>query len=694
MQPLSRCATAPPGGASAAAAVSRYGPSREKANLENPQIFQICEIKNNFSAEYAQSETEGILNHLLEETRKYMNHLGDYDVIVIGAGHAGIEAAHAAATLGARTAVFTMSLDAIGNMPCNPSIGGTAKGTLVRELDALGGVMGLAADATYLQSRMLNKGKGPAVHALRVQTDRKRYHEYMKHALELTPGLAIHQAEVVSIETENGRVKGVVTQLNGEYSAKCVVIATGTNLGGKIFVGDAWYASGPDGMHAANALTDSLKAAGLPLRRFKTGTPARVHRRSIDFSKLECQPGDPDNELQPFSFMTDAPMHNKVECWIAYTNPETHRIILDNIRRSPLYGGMIEGVGPRYCPSIEDKVVRFAGKDRHPIFVEPCGENTEEMYLQGASSILPEDVQNAFYRSIKGFENIEIMRPAYAIEYDCVDPTSLEATLESKVVRGLYGAGQFNGTSGYEEAAAQGLLAGLNAARNALGKEQLILPRHTSYLGTLVDDLVTKGVMDPYRMMTSRSEYRLTLRQDNADQRLTPIGREYGLVQDDRWAKYQHTQSILEAERRRLHETHLRTADLRTAMEAAGLAPAAEGGIAEELLRRPEISYPLLAGVIGWGEQITPMLAERLETEIKYAGYIARQDRMIRDVARHEKTLIPDDFEYSDLTGLTLEAREKLARIRPKNLGQARRIPGVSPSDVAQLSIALAARGK
>ena len=666
--------------------------SREKVNSKSPQAFRIYKFKKYISAEHAQSETEGILNHLLEETRKYMNHLGDYDVIVIGAGHAGIEAAHAAATLGARTAVFTMSLDAIGNMPCNPSIGGTAKGTLVRELDALGGVMGLAADATYLQSRMLNKGKGPAVHALRVQTDRKRYHEYMKHALELTPGLAIHQAEVVSIETENGRVKGVVTQLNGEYSAKCVVIATGTNLGGKIFVGDAWYASGPDGMHAANALTDSLKAAGLPLRRFKTGTPARVHRRSIDFSQLECQPGDPDSELQPFSFLTDAPMHNKVECWIAYTNPETHRIILDNIQRSPLYGGMIEGVGPRYCPSIEDKVVRFAGKDRHPIFVEPCGENTEEMYLQGASSSLPEDVQNAFYRSIKGFEHIEIMRPAYAIEYDCVDPTSLEATLESKVVRGLYGAGQFNGTSGYEEAAAQGLLAGLNAARNALGKEQLILPRHTSYLGTLVDDLVTKGVMDPYRMMTSRSEYRLTLRQDNADQRLTPIGREYGLVQDDRWAKYQHTQSILEAERRRLHETHLRTADLRTAMEAAGLAPAAEGGIAEELLRRPEISYPLLAGVIGWGEEITPMLAERLETEIKYAGYIARQDRMIRDVARHEKTLIPDDFEYADLAGLTLEAREKLARIRPKNLGQAGRIPGVSPSDVAQLSIALAAR--
>ena len=411
-----------------------------------------------------------------------------------------------------------------------------------------------------------------------------------------------------------------------------------------------------------------------------------------EVSKLECQPGDPDSELQPFSFLTDAPMHNKVECWIAYTNPETHKIILDNIQRSPLYGGMIEGVGPRYCPSIEDKVVRFSGKDRHPLFVEPCGENTEEMYLQGASSSLPEDVQNAFYHSIKGFEHLEIMRPAYAIEYDCVDPTSLEATLESKVVRGLYGAGQFNGTSGYEEAAAQGLLAGLNAARNALGLEQLVLPRHTSYLGTLVDDLVTKGVMDPYRMMTSRSEYRLTLRQDNADQRLTPIGREYGLVQDDRWAKYQHTQNILEAERRRLHETHLRTADLRAAMEAAGLAPAAEGGVAEELLRRPEISYPLVAGIIGWGEEITPMLAERLETEIKYAGYIARQDRMIREVARHEKTLIPEDFEYAALTGLTLEAREKLARIRPRNLGQAGRIPGVSPSDVAQLSIALAGK--
>ena len=620
-----------------------------------------------------------------------MNHLADYDVIVIGAGHAGIEAAHAAARLGARTAIFTMSLDGIGNMPCNPSIGGAAKGTLVREVDALGGLMGLAADATYLQSRMLNKGKGPAVHALRVQTDRSRYHAYMKQALELTPGLAIHQAEVVELVIRQGRVEGVRTQLHAEYGAKCVVLATGTNLGGRIFVGDASYASGPDGQHAACALTESLRAAGLPLRRFKTGTPARVHRRSIDFDKLERQPGDPDAELQPFSFMTEAPMHNRVDCWIAYTNPETHKIILDNIHRSPLYGGMIEGIGPRYCPSIEDKIVRFAGKDRHPIFVEPCGENTEEMYLQGASSSLPEDVQNAFYHSIRGFEHLEILRPAYAIEYDCIDPTALEPTLECKAVGGLYGAGQFNGTSGYEEAAAQGLLAGLNAARAALGKSQLVLPRHTSYLGTLVDDLVTKGVLDPYRMMTSRSEYRLTLRQDNADTRLTPIGWEYGLVQPDRWAKFQHTQQILEAERARLHAAHLRTAPLQAAMTAAGLAPAAEGGVAEELLRRPEISYPLVAQVIGWGEEITPMLAERLETEIKYAGYIARQDRMIREVARHEKTRIPDDFCYDVLTGLTLEAREKLSRIRPLNLGQAGRIPGVSPSDLAQLSIALAA---
>ena len=615
---------------------------------------------------------------------------GEFDIAVIGAGHAGIEAALAAARLGMETIVFTINLDAVGNMPCNPAIGGTGKGHLVRELDALGGEMGRAADRACIQYRILNRGKGPAVWSLRAQADRREYQKVMKHTLELQENLWVKQGEVTALLTEEGRVTGVQTDTGAVYRAQAVVICSGTYLGGKTILGSVAKWSGPDGMFGANQLTESLRQAGLTLRRFKTGTPPRVNARSVDFSKLEVQPGDED--AQPFSFSTREQPANRAVCWLTSTTPETHAVIRANLDRSPLFSGVIEGIGPRYCPSIEDKVVRFSGKDRHPLFVEPCGENTEEMYLQGASSSLPEDVQNAFYHSIKGFEHLEIMRPAYAIEYDCVDPTSLEATLESKVVRGLYGAGQFNGTSGYEEAAAQGLLAGLNAARNALGKEQLVLPRHTSYLGTLVDDLVTKGVMDPYRMMTSRSEYRLTLRQDNADQRLTPIGREFGLVQDDRWAKYQHTQNILEAERRRLHETHLRTADLRAAMEAAGLAPAAEGGIAEELLRRPEISYPLVAGIIGWGEEITPMLAERLETEIKYAGYIARQDRMIREVARHEKTLIPEDFEYAALTGLTLEAREKLARIRPRNLGQAGRIPGVSPSDVAQLSIALAGK--
>ena len=618
-----------------------------------------------------------------------MNHLDDYDVIVVGAGHAGIEAAHAAAMLGARTAVFTISLDFIGNMPCNPSIGGTAKGHLVRELDALGGLMGRAADETYLQSRMLNRGKGPAVHSLRVQTDRKRYHMVMKHLLEQTPNLYIHQAEITGVDIADGKVRGVFTNLDGYYGAKCVVIATGTSLGGRIFVGSAHYDGGPDGQHAATALTECLRAAGLPLRRFKTGTPARVHRRSIDFDRLQRQPGDPDDQLQPFSFLTRTPMHNKVECYIAYTNPETHRIIRENIGRSPLYGGLIEGVGPRYCPSIEDKVMRFADKDRHQVFVEPCGEDTEEMYLQGLSSSLPEDVQNAMYHSIVGFERLEIMRPAYAIEYDCVDPTALAPTLECKAVQGLYGAGQFNGTSGYEEAAAQGLLAGLNAGRAALGKTQLVLGRHTSYLGTLVDDLVTKGVMDPYRMMTSRSEYRLTLRQDNADERLTPIGREYGLVTDERWTVFQRDMEVKAAELKRLEHTTVKAADLAPLCAAAGVEMGATGGPAAELLRRPGVTYALVAQVIGWGEGITPMMAQRIETEIKYAGYIARQQRAIREVQRRETVAIPEDFDYSSLQGLTLEAREKLARIRPRNLGQAGRIPGVSPADEAVLSLAL-----
>ena len=623
-----------------------------------------------------------------------MNHLDDYDVIVVGAGHAGIEAAHAAAMLGARTAVFTISLDFIGNMPCNPSIGGTAKGHLVRELDALGGLMGRAADETYLQSRMLNRGKGPAVHSLRVQTDRKRYHMVMKHLLEQTPNLYIHQAEITGVDIADGKVQGVFTNLDGYYGAKCVVIATGTSLGGRIFVGSAHYDGGPDGQHAATALTECLRAAGLPLRRFKTGTPARVHRRSIDFDRLQRQPGDPDDQLQPFSFLTRTPMHNKVECYIAYTNPETHRIIRENIGRSPLYGGLIEGVGPRYCPSIEDKVMRFADKDRHQVFVEPCGEDTEEMYLQGLSSSLPEDVQNAMYHSIVGFERLEIMRPAYAIEYDCVDPTALAPTLECKAVQGLYGAGQFNGTSGYEEAAAQGLLAGLNAGRAALGKTQLVLGRHTSYLGTLVDDLVTKGVMDPYRMMTSRSEYRLTLRQDNADERLTPIGREYGLVTDERWTVFQRDMEVKAAELKRLEHTTVKAADLAPLCAAAGVEMGATGGPAAELLRRPGVTYALVAQVIGWGEGITPMMAQRIETEIKYAGYIARQQRAIREVQRRETVAIPEDFDYSSLQGLTLEAREKLARIRPRNLGQAGRIPGVSPADEAVLSLALRQLGR
>ncbi len=621
-----------------------------------------------------------------EET--ILDHLGSYEVIVIGAGHAGIEAACAAAKLGAKTALFTMSLDGVGNLPCNPSIGGTAKGHLVREIDALGGVMGIAADATFLQSRMLNLGKGPAVHSLRVQTDRRKYRAYMKNLLEKTENLELKQAQIVAVELDQDRrVCGVRTHLGAFYGAKAVVIATGTHLGGRIFVGEASFESGPDGEHAACALSQNLKSIGVPLRRFKTGTPARVHRRSIDFSVLTRQSGD--ESIQPFSFMTKCEMKNRVDCFIAYTNEETHRVIRENLHRSPLYGGMIEGVGPRYCPSIEDKVVRFADKPRHQIFVEPCGEDTEEMYLQGMSSSLPEAVQNEMYRTIHGLEHVEIMRPAYAIEYDCVDPTVLLPTLEFKQIGGLFGAGQFNGSSGYEEAAAQGLLAGINAARCVQHKEGVILHRQESYIGTLVDDLVTKGVMDPYRMMTSRSEYRLYLRQDNADERLTPLGREIGLVDDARWAEFNHRRTVRTAEIERLNTTVIRPCDANPILEEKQEPSLTSGATAAELLRRPALKYKDVARMLPSNEEVTPFIAYCIETEIKYEGYIRRQRSQIGAVKRQEDAVIPDDFDYAPLTGLRLEAREKLAQIRPRSVGQAARIPGVGPADIACLTIEL-----
>ena len=617
--------------------------------------------------------------------------LETYDIVVIGAGHAGIEAGHAAAKLGCRTALFVLSMDDIGNLPCNPSIGGTAKGHLVREIDALGGLMGLAADATFLQSRMLNRGKGPAVHSLRVQSDRRRYHDWMKQRLEKTENLFLKQGEITDILfDETGSITGVRTRLHAEYACRAVIIATGTYLGGRIFVGDASYQSGPDGQHAALALTECLKARGVALRRFKTGTPARVNRRSIDFSKLPVQPGD--EELEPFSFLTTAELKNKVDCHIAWTNPETHRIIRENLHRSPLYGGSIEGIGPRYCPSIEDKVVRFAEKDRHQIFVEPCGEDTDEMYLQGMSSSLPEDVQNAMYRTIPGFEQLEIMRPAYAIEYDCVDPLQLNATLEFKSIPGLYGAGQFNGTSGYEEAAAQGLVAGVNAAKRLKGEEPFILTRADSYIGTLIDDLVTKGVSDPYRMMTSRSEYRLYLRQDNADERLTPLGREAGLVDDARWESFVAAAAVKAEELERLAHTTVRPADAEAVLLARGTEPLATGAPAIALLRRPQLSYNDVTAIIGENPSVTPMIAHSIETEVKYEGYIKRQQGQIAQLQRQENVPIPADLDYAPLDRLRMEAREKLAKVRPANLGQAARIPGVSPADIAMLSLELAAR--
>ena len=618
---------------------------------------------------------------------------GTYDVAVIGAGHAGIEAALASARLGCHTAVFTINMDAVGNCPCNPSIGGTAKGHLVRELDALGGEMGKTADECFLQSRMLNRGKGPAVHSLRAQIDRRKYSEVMKHKLELQPDLELRQAEITSIEKQDGGWL-ITTQMLAQYLCKAVVIATGTFLGGRIYVGEVSYESGPDGMFPATKLAESLKNLGLPLRRFKTGTPARILRRSIDFTDLEVQKGD--EPPQPFSYETESLGENKVDCHISWTNDRTKQIILENIHRSPLYAGRIEGVGPRYCPSFEDKVMRFADKPRHQLFIEPCGENTEEMYMQGMSSSLPEEVQLKFYRTIKGLENCVIMRPAYAIEYDCVDPTAMRATLEFKDLPGIYGAGQFNGSSGYEEAAAQGFVAGVNAALKIQGREPLVLTRANSYIGTLIDDLVTKGANEPYRMMTSRSEYRLVLRQDNADERLTSIGHDLGLISEERYQKYLKKQELKKAEIKRLQSTTVSpTQELNDLLVSRETSEVTTGVRLIDLLKRPQLDYACLAPFDPDRPKLDPNIIEQLEVEIKYEGYIQKQLRQVEQMKKLENKPLPTDFDYKELKGLRLEAQEKLNKIKPLNIGQASRISGVSPADISVLLIWLAAnKGK
>ena len=613
---------------------------------------------------------------------------GSYDVAVIGAGHAGIEAALAAARLGCKTAVFTINMDAVGNCPCNPSIGGTAKGHLVREIDALGGEMGKTADECTLQSRMLNRGKGPAVHSLRAQIDRRKYSAVMKHKLELQDGLDLRQAEITDIDRDENGIWLLTTRMLGVFSAKAVIIATGTYLGGRIFIGEVSYESGPDGIFPAAFLGESLRRLGVKTRRFKTGTPARVKRSSIDFSELEVQEGD--EPVIPFSYDTLNPPENKVVCHVSWTNENTKQIILDNIHRSPLYGGKIEGVGPRYCPSLEDKIVRFADKKRHQLFIEPCGEDTEEMYLQGMSSSLPEEVQVAFYHTIKGLENAMIMRPAYAIEYDCIDPTSMLATLEFKDFEGLYGAGQFNGSSGYEEAAAQGLIAGINAALKIQGKEPLVLDRASSYIGTLIDDLVTKGANEPYRMMTSRSEYRLILRQDNADERLTPIGHGLGLISEERYSRFLKKQELIKAERKRVAETVISPSkELSEILVSRETSDVKTGIRLIELLKRPELNYEVLTPVDKDRPELDGAIFEQVEIAVKYEGYIKKQISAVENMRKLENKLLPEEIDYKAVTGLRLEAQEKLSRIKPLNIGQASRISGVSPADINVLMIYL-----